>query len=251
MLKLKKQQKIIALIVGLIALVLLGFFGYKYFFGNTIQVSGQATAKVNPDLITVYFNVDTKGATSAEAQDKNSEITDKLKASIIALGFKESDLKTDSFSIYPEYDWSNGGNGEITGYRATHSLKIETSANKTDELGDIIDAGTNAGAGINYINFELSDALQLSAKTDAIKLAATDARTKAEATAQGFNKRLGRLVSVSLNEFNYYPWNIYASDGATGGAVPAANAEAKSAVASITPSEREVSAYVTAVYKLW
>lgn len=213
---------------------------------NTIQVNGQASTKVSPDLISVYFSVDTKGATSQVAEDTNSVIVEKLKDNIVALGFKETDLTTENYAIYPEYDYS-GGSQKLTGYRATHSLKIEISAEQKEKVSSAIDAGTNAGAGINYINFELSPSLEQTAKTAAIKNASDDARIKAEAIAEGFDKRLGRLVSVSLNEFNYYPWPIYASrdEGTTSGA-----AEAKTAVSSITPSNQEVSASITAVYKL-
>ena len=246
MVRLQKSVQITLIIVAAaIVLAIIGVVAFKYnSLSNTIQVNGQSTIDVAPDLMTVYFNVDTKGTTSKVAEDANSEIVSKLKNAIVALGFQESDLKTDNYNIYPEYDYSNGQ--RLTGYRATHSLKIEVSAEEKDKISDIIDAGTNAGAGISYINFELSPALEQQKKTEAIKAASDDAKVKAEAIAVGFDKKLGRLVSVSLDNFNYYPWQIYASrdEGTSSGA------EAKTAVASITPSDREVSASVTAVYKL-
>ena len=119
-------------------------------------------------------------------------------------------MKTENFNIYPEYNY-NGGTQTLIDYKATNSLKIELSIDKKDKIGSVIDAGTNAGAGISYINFELTPALQQQAKAQAIENASVDARTKAEALANGFNKKLGRLVSVSLDQFNYNPWPIYAS----------------------------------------
>ncbi len=248
MAKMQKSVQITLIIVAaVIVLTVIGVIAFKpASSSNTIQVSGQATAKVAPDLISVYFNVDTKGTTSKAAEDANSEIVDKLTNNIVALGFKESDLTTDNYNIYPEYDYSKSP-PTSTGYRATHSLRIELPSSQKDKVSDIIDAGTNAGAGISYINFELSPALQQSAKTAAIKNASDDARVKAEAVADGFNKKLGRLVSVSLDSYNYNPWPIFAARdmGTT-----SSGAEAKTAVASITPSNQDVSAYVTAVYKL-
>jgi uncharacterized protein YggE len=209
---------------------------------NTIQVNGQATEKVTPDLITVYFNVETKGTTSSEAEDANTLIVNILKSSIVALGFNEEDIKTENYNIYPEYDYKTKTN---KGYHATHSLKIEFSTEEKDKIGDVIDAGTNSGAGISYINFELSPSLEQEYKAEAIKTASEDAKVKAEAIASGFDKKLGRLVSVSLDNFNYYPWRVYSASG-----ISEDGAEAKEAVTSITPSEREVTAYVTAIYKL-
>ena len=247
MVKMQKSVQITLIIVA--AAIILAIIGFTALSGNslanTIQVNGQATAKVSPDLISVYFSVDTKGSTSQLAEYENSEIVNKLKDNIVVLGFQENDLTTENYAIYPEYDYS-GGSQRLTGYRATHSLKIEVSAEEKSKVSQIIDAGTNAGAGISYINFELSPSLEQSAKTQAIKAASDDAKIKAEAVAEGFDKNLGRLVSVSLNEFNYYPWAIYASrDSGVSGAE-----EAKTAVAEITPSSREVSASVIAVYRL-
>ena len=248
--KLEKSVQITIIIVAaVILLVVIGIIYLKPSSAeNTFQVNGQATSKVSPDLITIYFNVDTKGATSKIAEDANSAIVSKLKDNVVSLGFKESDLTTENYNIYPDYSYDyNKGTQTLIGYRATHSLKIELPSGQKDEISSLIDAGTNAGARISYINFELSPALQQSAKTQAIKQASDDARVKAEALAAGFNKKLGKLVSVSLDQYNYYPWNIYtASDsGMTSG-----GAEAKVAVATITPSNQEVSASVIAVYKL-
>jgi uncharacterized protein len=248
--KLEKSVQITVIIaVVVILLVVIGIIYLKpSSTTDTFQVSGQATSKVSPDLITIYFSADTKGATSKIAEDANSEIVSKLQENVVALGFEESGLTTESYNIYPDYNYDySKGTQTLIGYRATHSLKIELPSSQKDNVGSLIDAGTNAGAGISYINFELSPALQQSTKTQAIKDASEDARVKAEALAAGFNKKLGKLVSVSLDQYNYYPWNIYAASDSR---VTSGGAEAKAAVATITPSNQEVSASVVAVYKL-
>jgi uncharacterized protein len=245
--KMDKSVQITLIIVG--AVLFLAIAGIILFqsnsAGNSITVQGEATTKVAPDLITVYFNVETTGTTSKEASDANSVISNLLTNNIVALGFAKEDLKTQSFNIYPEYNYNSGGQ-KLIGYKASNSLKIEISIADKDKLGNVIDAGTNAGAGISYINFELTPLLQQQTKADAIKTASADARVKAESLAQGFNKKLGRLVSVSLNQFNYTPWPIYASSGMG----VSESADAKLAATNINPSEQEVSAYVTAIYKI-
>src|SRR4030042_1918134 len=165
----KSVQITLIVVVAVIILTIIGVIAFRSnSTSNTIQVSGQATAKVSPDLISVYFNVDTKGTTSKAAEDANSAIVDKLTDNIVALGFDESDLTTDNYNIYPEYDYS-GGSQTFKGYRATHSLRIELPSSQKDKVSEIIDAGTNAGAGISYVNFELSPSIEQQAKTDAIK----------------------------------------------------------------------------------
>ena len=243
--KLEKSVQITLMIIGaVVILTLAGMYFYKTNFStaNTIAVNGQGVEKVTPDLISVYFNVETKGSTSSTAESANSEIVNKLKTAIVALGFSNTDLKTENFNIYPDYDYTTG---RTSGYRAVHSLRIEFSTDKKDKIGSVIDAGATAGAGISYINFELSPSLEQQYKSKAIQTASADAKIKAEAIAQGFDKKLGRLVSVSLDSFNYYPARVFDS------AAPGSSVEsAKEAVAGISPSEKEVTAYVTAVYRL-
>jgi uncharacterized protein len=247
----EKMQKSVqvALIISVAAIILtsivVGYFVSKS-VANTISVNGNGVEKVTPDLISVYFSVDTTGTTSGQADSANSQIVTKLKNAIIKLGFSESNITTENYNIYPDYDYTTG---KTSGYRATHSLKIEFSTDLKDKIANVIDAGANAGAGISYINFELSPALEQQYKTKAIKTASDDARTKAEAIAAGFNKKLGRLVSVSLDSFNYNPYRVYDSSVSGSGSAPSAES-AKAAVSSITPSEEEVTAYVTALYKL-
>ncbi len=234
-------------------IVILGLLGYSAinslnpYKDDAVTVSGQSSIEVTPDLITVYFNIEEVADTSKQAEDAVSEKVNRLTNNIISEGFSRDEIKTQNFNIYPEYSWKNGERQE-NGYKATQSLKVEFSAQETDRIGDVIDAGTESEAMISYINFELSDKLQQDKKAEAIKLAAQDAKVKAEAMAEGFGLKVGKLQSVSMSEFGYQPWNVYSSRG--GMAVMEVADEAKMQTTSITPGDKDVSAYVTAVYKL-
>ncbi|MEK6898308.1 MAG: SIMPL domain-containing protein [Nanoarchaeota archaeon] len=244
----KKQTDksvLITLIIvgGVILLALLGIgFLNSLNPSNTISSNGLATIKVVPNLAGIYFNVQTYGETSSEARDRNSEIVEKMKNSLIANGFEESEIQTQGFSIYPEYDYSNGEN-KIKRYAATHSIKIELSTEDSEKIGKAIDFGVDAGAGISYINFELSQEMQNQYKAQAIKMATEDAKIKAEALAEGAGYNLGKLVSISTSDFGYTPWMIFS---ATTGME---TTEAKAAT-DIQPGEQEVSAQVTAVFRM-
>lgn len=240
-------QITLIIVMGIIALTLISIFtgSSSEIPKNSIQVNGQSKIDVTPDLMTISYNVETQGKTPKEAEDLNSEIVGKLSKQIVILGFNKEDLKTQSFNIYPEYDWESGTQ-KLIGYKAVHSLKMELTSDKMNRAGSLIDAGTSTGAGISYINFELSPDLEQKSKAEAIKLASQDARIKAEAIAEGFNKEVGKVVSITLSEFGYQPWILYAEEpGMEGGA-----SFAKESVAGIQPSEQEISAFVTAVYKL-
>ena len=248
-----KMEKSVAItLIIVLGIVFVAFLGFLVFINlnpsitNTVSVNGQSSIDVTPDLVTVYFNVETKADTAQEAKDKNAEIVDSVITELIKERFERKQIETQNFNIYPNYDWNNG-NQKITGYTATHSLKVELSTEDADKIGDVIDAGVDAGANINYINFELSQEKQNQYKAEAVKLASEDARIKAEAIAEGLNKKLGALVSVSDNSFDYYPWPIYQARADSGIAIAE---EAKVATTNIQPGEQTISAQVTAIFKL-
>lgn len=243
----KELQKTLIISGTIIIIAVLLFLAFKpTSYNNTINVDGTSQVKATPNLIGIYFNVETSGDTSAEANSANTEIVSALKTSLINLEIPEEKITTQNFNIYQDYDWVNGKRVE-KGYKATHSLKIELSTDDSEKIGQVIDAGVAAGAGISYINFELTQDLQNSYKAQAMQQATQDAKTKAEAIATGLNKKLGRLVSISTSDFGYSPWNIYSAKGV---GISEDAAEAQVAATSITPSEQTIYAQVSVVFKL-
>ena len=238
---------IVGAVVFLVLVTMLVFVPMFSISTNTITVQGSSTVKATPDLVAVYFNVQTNASTSSAANDANNAIYNQLKSSLISLGFNDSEIQTQSYSIYPNIIYSPGGTSSNNGFIAYHLVKLEFPASNTDKLSSVIDAGANSGAGISTIDFELSPSLQSQYKAQALGLASQDAKTKADAVAAGFGKTTGALVSVTVDNFNYMPFPVYASSGAIGSA---GVAEAKSAVTNITPSSQDVTADVSAVYKM-
>lgn len=215
---------------------------------QTISVTGQSEVEVVPDLITINYNIETNAEIAAEAKDANSEIYNKLVLLLTEQGFKESGIKTSNYNIYPDYDWSNGKKTE-NGYTAQHSVKLELSTEESAKITGVIDAGVEAGALINYINFELSEALQKTKKAEATQKATEDAKIKAESIAEGLGQELGKIVSVSDAGFNYSPRGLYTKSEATID-VNEAGALAQEAVAEINPSEQIVYGSISVVYKV-
>lgn len=240
----------VILIIAILALTTLG--SMNPYSKDSVTVQGSASVEATPNLIGIYFNIETSGETSSEAKDANNEIYGDLIFQLAVNGFGKDELQTQSFNIYPDYTWNNGVRKE-NGYKATHSLKLELSSEDFDMISEVIDAGVDSGAGISYINFELSQELQSQYKAEALGLASKDAKIKAEAVAEGFDKRVGKLVSVSVSDYGYYPYNLYTARSVVmgGGAYTDEDiALAKESVANITPSEQTVSASVSATYKL-
>ena len=239
----KSVQKTLIIVGGILIFVILVFaFINSLAYAKTISSTGTATIKVLPDFVSVYFSVDTKGATADEASDKNAEIVSKMKSALLAVGINEDEIKTQGFSVYPNYDYS-GSSQRFIGYSASHSLKVEISIDEKDKIGSVIDSGVGAGTGISYINYELNEENQKKYKVEAIKAATEDAKIRAEALAEGAGSRLGGLVSISSSEFGYVPWLAASQEvikGSTGAEI----------ATQITPTEQEISAMVTAVFRI-
>lgn len=216
---------------------------------NSVTVQGTSTLKAMPDLVSVYITIQTNGTTSAEATNANTEIYDDLVEEMIMEGFEETDLKTESFSVYENTYWDyKTERSKKEGYIAYHSLKVELPSEKMNKVSSVVDATVNAGAGINYINFELTQESQNEYKALALKQASEDAMIKADSIASGFGKKVGKLLSVQTSDFGYYPWNVYSSRGASYAEEDAVMA--KEVAMNIEPGEEEIYASITATFQI-
>ena len=214
--------------------------------GSTISVQGSSVIPVSPDLVSVYFNAETNGTTAQEARNANSEMVDNLIVELIKQGFDREDIETLNFNIYEDIRWENNKQKSY-GFIVSHQIRVVLNTSRTDRIGDVIDAGIDSGALLSYINFELSSAKQNEYKALALKQAGEDAKTKAEAIAEGLGKRLGNIVSISTSDWRYQPWNLYTAS--SGGMMEDAT-QAKLETTNIQPGNQDVSGYVSVVYRL-
>ena len=161
------------------------------------------------------------------------------------IGLERKDIVTESYNVREDYDWTDEGR-EDNGYLASHRVSIKLDIDQTALMSLVLDQATEVGATISYLNFELTQESQNKYKAEAMKLAAKDARIKAESVAEGFDKKIGKLVSVQVDNFGYYPWSFY--DGLE--YAEEGRDAVKTAMANIQPGEEEISASVSAIYKL-
>ncbi len=233
--------------IGALALGVLIVVGLIFANGSGAMVSavGESTIKAQPDKVSVYLTAEGRGKTAGEAKDAHDKIVDDLTISLLKMGFSKDEIKTQSYNIYPEYDWSAGTQKE-KGFVASEQIIVETS--DFGKTSDIVDAGIDSGALVSYINFELSTEKQSEYKTQALEEAGKDAKKKAEATASGLGKSLGGLVSVETQDYNYGPYVYY--DKAVASSTGSGVAEARSAALNLAPQDIEVRATIRVEYKL-
>ena len=108
------------------AVIILGLIGYTMFCQSTggprINANGVATVFAEPDLVSVYFNIQTEANTAKEAKDENAEIVNAVTTALVIEGLERKDITTQNFNVHENWEW-NGKTREQNGWQATHSLR--------------------------------------------------------------------------------------------------------------------------------
>lgn len=235
-------------LIGIAVLALL-VGGYLFYgSGPEISTQGVANVKVQPDTLGVYMNVMGKGKTMQDAKAEHDKIIIDLKSRLKSSGFKDSEIQTLNYNVYQDYDYS-GRTPVSKGYVVSEQVIVKT--NDFDRAGDLVDRAIESNTLVQNINFELSQEKQNEVKAEALKQAGQDAEKKAEAIALGLNKKVGRLISVSSQDFNYGGPVVYYEKAVSASSdIAMDNSEAVRVAQSVNPSELEISAYINAKYKL-
>lgn len=239
--KSNKTKVIVGAILGFVLAISFASIFIQNLNGATVSTTGTYETKVTPDQAAVSLQIQTKGPTAEDAKNKNAQIYDDVLTGLIKSGVEMKDIETENYNIYPEYNWSSGYQ-QIIGYTATNSVKVTTKDFKN--VGKIIDAGVDNGASVSYINFELSVGKSNEYKSLVLANASMDAKNKATSIASGLGKKVGKIVSISTSDYNYYPYPLYRSE--VGG-----TEDVKSVATNIQPKNLDISASVTVTFKIY
>lgn len=203
--------------------------------GGKIQVTGNAVIKVKPDMAIITLGVDTSNTMADLAAQENAERMAQVLLALKELGLSDEEIATTGYNIY-SYEQVLGRYSEeetlVTTYHVQNRVQISTK--NLDLVGQIVDEAVKAGANqVQGVSFDLADKqeLQLQALADAIR----QAKTKAEAMAEGAGVVLGEIATITEEYGSYAPMYesmvMKAYDNAAG--------------TILNPGEIEVSAKVT------
>ena len=157
-----------------------------------VTVTGNAESKVSPDTAVITFSVVTQGKKAVDAQQENARKSDAVRTAVEAVtSGAKTEIKTSSYNLSPEQDYSTAGMPKIVGYGVQNTVTV--SINRLDSVGSIIDAATAAGANsVQGIQFIVGN--DSPAQGDALAAAAAQAMVKADALARSINGRIVRVV---------------------------------------------------------
>lgn len=159
-----------------------------------LSVDGRGSASIAPDQAELTIGVVSKGHSANQAQAENAQKTAAITQALKELGVAASDIKTQNYAFRPNYSTKEGRQREITGYTASHSLRI--NIRNIVKAGKVVDAALNAGANeVNSLHYSVSD--QSAVRQEALSRAIADARSKADIIARGLGRQIVGIKSVS------------------------------------------------------
>jgi uncharacterized protein YggE len=163
---------------------------------STFDVSGESKITTVPDQAEVRLGITVNESSVKTAQDKANSVINDINSQLGQLGIEKKDIKTENYSLYPNYDYSPGSVQRITSYSVNANLVVTL----TDfaKLNQVIDSSTAAGANqIGGITFSLSDDKKAEVEENARKEAIDDAKDKANELAQLAGMKLGKIVNIT------------------------------------------------------
>lgn len=202
----------------------------------TILVTGQAKVSETPDRVYIDIGVTTQAQKSEAATSENAAKSSAIVAAVKRASGSGAQLTTTEYSVSPNYNYPrDGGSPGIVGYTASNVVRVRLDDLR--RIGSVIDAATQAGSNnVQDIRFALRD--EQTARAQALRQAALDARQDADALAEALGLEIVRILSVSEESPEVRPVPIY----------PQAMRFAAKASAPATPVEAgtlDVSATVT------
>lgn len=165
-----------------------------------INVTGEASVNVAPDLAILHLGVLREAETARDALTANNAAMQEVIEAMKGEGIESRDLQTSGFSIQPKYEYYQPKQGEvqkpprIVGYMVANDLTVRVR--DLARLGTILDRsvtlGVNSGGGVHFTNDDPRKAIA-QARAEAMKDALERARTLTEAAGIG----LGPIIEIN------------------------------------------------------
>ncbi|MFZ0241721.1 MAG: SIMPL domain-containing protein [Desulfobacterales bacterium] len=167
---------------------------------STLTVRGHGDISVVPDRAVLRLGAVAQADKAAEAQSRVNRIVQDMIKKIKLLGVEDKNIATIDLTIYPVYEnqppeaRDQGSPPVIRGYRAGNVIEVQIE--KLERLGDVIDAGLDAGANrLEGLSFGLGN--DGDARRQALRLAVAEAEAKADAIARAMGVDIIGIKQIS------------------------------------------------------
>jgi uncharacterized protein YggE len=196
-----------------------------------VVTTGEGSIKRAPDRAWVTIAAESRAKTAREAQQLNADAMSAVMQKLKGLSLAADAIKTIAYDLQPEFDFHEGRR-TLRGYVARNV--VEVRVDEMTRLGQVLEQAVGAGAThVSGVRFDLKDRAVV--EREALALAITDARARADAAARAAGTSVDRIIRIEEHR------------GSIDSPRPMVMAMRQSAVAEppITPGELEISVGVT------
>lgn len=160
--------------------------------GAMIVTSGEGVVQAVPDRAWIAVTAESRAGNPRDAQRRNADAMAPVQEKLRAAGVPSDAIRTIAYDLQQEWDFVN--NRRVPrGYVARNT--IEVRVDNIDRVGELLDIAVTSGAtSVGGIRFDLKDRGKL--EREALRLAVTDARAKADAAAAAAGRGVERVVRI-------------------------------------------------------
>ena len=161
--------------------------GYADRQERTITVDGEGKVTAVPDIAMTSIGMTAQGKSVEEAQEKNTEVMNKLIGSLKGLGIDDKDIQTSNYNVYPKYDYTQNEGQVLNGYEVSQNVSIKIrKVSKAKEVLALV--GTSGANQVSGLTFTVDEPEHYQA----------EARQKALKNAYGKAAELSRMLGVRV-----------------------------------------------------
>ena len=155
-----------------------------------LAVVGEATIQVVPDTARINLGIITQGKNASEVREKIDQINSNFLSELKKLALKKEQIKTNNYSIYPNYDYSSG---KITGY--TGDLRLQIKVKDPYLVKKIKEKALAVGVNLIETVYFFVDNPEIYREKVREK-AIDNAKNQAEKLAKNLGIKLGKITNV-------------------------------------------------------
>jgi uncharacterized protein YggE len=159
----------------------------------SVVATGEGVVQAVPDRAWITISAESRASSPREAQRRNAmamtPVLDKLKGA----GIPAEAIRTVGYDLQQEWDYVN--NRRISrGYVARNSVDVRVDT--IEQVGELLELAVGSGAtSVSGLRFDVKDSAKL--EREALRIAVSNARARAEAMAAGAGRSIDRIVSIN------------------------------------------------------
>jgi uncharacterized protein len=148
---------------------------------GSIVTSGTGRISIEPDTAELRLGVAISRPTVGEARAAAAEAMTGILGAVTGAGVERRDVRTQTLSVQPRYDYRDGKPPTLTGYDLANVVVV--TVRRLSELGAVIDGALTAGAtSLDGLAFRVDD--PRAAEREARTAAVAEARARADVLAE-------------------------------------------------------------------